>query len=60
MSWSDGAHDIQHPLRHKPHVKWCATVSAPLRMNYRSLLARPKRKIMSVVRAYEGDVLDGV
>ena len=30
MSWSDGAHDIQHPLCHKRHVKWCAAVSAPL------------------------------
>ena len=25
-------------------LKWCATVSAPLRINYRSLPARPKRK----------------
>ena len=35
-----------------------ATVSAPLRINYRSLPARPKRKMMSVVRAYEVDVWD--
>ena len=40
-------------------LKWCATVSALLRNNYRSLPARPERKMMSVVRAYEGDVLGG-
>ena len=48
-----------HPLRHKRHVKWCATVSAPPSIIYRFLPVRPKQKMISVVRAYEGDVLDG-
>ena len=53
--------DPRHTPPPPPQIalKWCATVSVPLRINYRSLPARPKRKMMSVVRAYEGHVLDG-
>ena len=40
-------------------LKWCAKVSAPRSINFRSMPVRPKRKMMSVVRAYERDVLDG-
>ena len=46
-----------HPLHHKRHVKWCATVSAPPSIIYQilSLLTNPVRskKMISVVRAYE-------
>ena len=41
-------------------LKLCATVSACLRMELSvpALPVRPQRKMMSVMRAYEGDVLD--
>ena len=40
MRWSYRANDINHPLRHKLNVNWCATVSAYLKMEL-SVSARP-------------------
>ena len=63
MRWSYGAQGIHNPIRHKLRENGSQQlVSACLRMGLSvpgSLTVRPQQKMMSVVKAYEEEVLNG-
>ena len=59
MKWSYRAHGMHQLLRHKLRKNGAQQCLRLSEWNYRSLPVSSRRKMMSVVRAYVGDILDG-